>query len=981
MMSAGYATPTMVVPAIERLTLNVFGPPDIRFAGRALTLPTRKTQALLIYLAVEGGAHSRDALATLLWPDSDPEQGRAALRQTLAMLKKVITKVAPSFLLITRTDLAVQHTDAIDFDFHVVQSAWAALQTTQRTPHTQPLATAPDLQARIQAASVRYRGDFLAGLTIDDAPEFEQWVSLQREAWHQRMGQVFDHLSQFHLDNGAFVTTIDLTSRWIAHDPLHEPAYRRLMTMQATTGDRAAALRTYHACRKALATDLGVEPDAETESLIRRLLATTLHDSRTPPMLTPPQAKRKPTLPLPATRLIGRDDTLATIRQTLAAGARLLTLVGPPGVGKTRLAMAVAAELNATFPDGVWFIDLAPIRNSDLVPTALAQALGVPANTQPMLTDILTNYLRDFHGLLVFDNFEQVLAAAALLRTLLATCPHLRILVTSRRRLRLRWEHVVAPPPLTLPNLHGPLDIDTVMQSAAVQLFVERTRAGTPTFELNTENAPTIAQLVVRLDGLPLALELAAAHSTLLPPAALLARLTQRRPLPTNTIRDLPARHQTLESAIAISYNLLEPPAQRMFRRLAIFVGGWTLDSAEAIADSDLLGIGMVDVLAALVDQSLAQVEEQEDGTLRFVMLETLREYAQRQLAASGELLDMQQQHAQYFVDLAQQAKYHSGGADRSAWFEKVDRDIDNLRAVLTWAVEGGDIEAGMRLSDALWRFWESRGLLSEAQHWLDRILAREGGTPTLRAGALNSAGAIAHRQGNLSKARTLFTSALALRRSLGVQQDIASALNNLGMSLTSLGDYTQATTLLEESLAIKRALGDTNAVGSTLNNLGLMKLYQGEYQCAAVLFEEALGLWRTIGQSWCLIGALTNLGLTTVLQGRYHQAQSLFAESLQRASAERHRYLITECIEGLAMLSVSYGAWEHAIRLFGAAQHIREQINAPWSANDHRLFDSTLATAQIVLGADDYMREWNDGYALTEEQAITEAERVIQLR
>jgi non-specific serine/threonine protein kinase len=974
-----------VFPA-SQLIINLLGAPDIRLNEQTLPFPTRKTLALLIYLAVEGGAHSRDALATLLWPSSDPEQARAALRQTLAMLKKILYDPAKpemlSYVLTTRADLSINPTTVITLDIQIVQAALDAVQCDQSSPNVPTTAAHGDQQATdaiiasLEAAIARYRGHFLAGFTIDDAPEFEHWVMVQGESWHQRMHHIFESLSLLYLTHGAPSAASAVAQRWVAHDPLHEPAYRCLIAAQLAAGDRSAALRAYRACRAALADELGIDPEPKTEELAQTILAPVLSTAdRAGSVQTSTQhmtpAGSLQTIAQPATSLIGRSRELAAIRQLFDSGARLLTLVGPPGVGKTRLALAAAAALAPTFIAGVEFIDLTPIHDPEFVLAAITQTLGLREDRQRSPGETLKAHLWDKQYLLIFDNFEQVLPAAALVAELLTACPALAIIVTSRERLRLQWEYVVSVSPLVLPNLAGPLNAATILQAPAVQLFVERARANRSTFALTDGDAAATAQLCVRLDGLPLALELVAAHSAILPPAALLSRLEQRRPLPRHSIRDLPARHQTLQAAIEASYKLLSPTNQIVFRRLAVFSGGWTLDAAEEVIDAAGLGIMMLDTLAALVDHNLIQVVDGRESEPRFGMLVTIHEYAWAQLEVNSELAAIQARHAAYFVDLVEQAQRQFRGPQQGAWVRRLDQELDNLRATLTWTADEGTIEMGLRISTAMGCFWEVRGLLSEGRRWLERILSREGGEPAIRSRTLHSAGAIAHRQGDFDRAMAYYEAALAIHRTLADPMSLIKTIHNMALTTYARGELIQAAELFDESLTLSRSLGNTRLMASTLNNWGIVAIEQKEYEQGTKLLTEALLLYREQNDSQGIATALDNLGLIAIEQGRIEQARVYWHESLIRNHKLGYHHSIACNIEHAAILSAAKGKFTHVGALFGAVVRIRKTINVPWDFHDHRRYEPIIAATRSALGSDTFAAEWEDGYHLTTEQAV----------
>jgi predicted ATPase/DNA-binding CsgD family transcriptional regulator len=611
--------------------------------------------------------------------------------------------------------------------------------------------------------------------------------------------------------------------------------------------------------------------------------------------LITPESIPKHNLPLQLTSFVGREqDAAAVVKYLRRPEVRLLTLTGPAGVGKTRLALAVAMEMREHFADGTCFVPLAPISDPDLVIPTIAQALGIKEAGERPLLDLLQASLRDKRLLLLLDNFEQVLAAAPRLSDLLADCPHLKILVTSRAVLHIHGEHEFPVPPLALPDLTHLPESEALAQYAAVALFLHRAQATRPDFQVTPTNAHAIAEICVRLDGLPLAIELAAARVKLLPPRALLTRLDHRLQVLTGGARDAPIRQQTLRNMLAWSYNLLDAEEQRLFRRLSVFVGGCTLEAVEGLYTAlGEMPAYVLDGVASLIDKSLLRQTEQEGKEPRLLMLETLREYGLDALASSGEMESTRRAHAHYYLRLAEDAEVEIGGPQQAAWLEHLEREHDNLRAALQWSLEQAgseetmeskrSIEMALRLGGALGRFWVVHGHISEGRNILERALAaRERIKASVQAKALIVAGHLAFIQSDYDRAESLLQESLALYRELEDQPGIAFALSMLGSVAWTKGHMVAARTLTEEALAISRQVDDMERAANSLFILGLLSSSQGEYARARALFEESLALQRKLQNKRGIAHTLSQLAqVLNVSQDNQARVPSLLEECL----------------------------------------------------------------------------------------------------
>jgi predicted ATPase/class 3 adenylate cyclase len=701
-------------------------------------------------------------------------------------------------------------------------------------------------------------------------------------------------------------------------------------------------------------------------------------------------------LPTQLTSFVGRERELAEVL-ALLDGSRLLTLTGPGGTGKTRLALQLAAAAADSFPDGLWFVALEPLRDAALVPATIARTLGLADSGARPAIELVAESIGTRRVLLVLDNFEQIVEAAPVVAGLLRSCPNLVCVATSRAALRISGEQEFPVPGLPIPPDPAHLsaleaaqlpsairhpDPEALGQYEAVRLFIARAVAVRPDFRVTNENAPAVAGICARLQGLPLAIELAAARVKLLSPDAILSRLQRQLDLLASGVRDLPERQRTLRGAIASSYELLDEGGRRLFDRLSVFVGGCDLAMAERVCGpADELGVDVFDGLAMLADQSLLRTSE-EAGEPRFEMLDTIRSYAAEQLEGSGEAERIRRRHAEAFLDLAVAAAPNLSGADQRTWLDRLERDHDNLRAAIEWAIAKPEPEIAARLGFALWRFWQQRGYLNEARERLTAMLARDWDlSPVVRARLLEADGGVYYWQADHKAAEVAYGEALAIWRELGDKPEIANALYNAAYAdlqpimTGGAGDPERARIRMEEALELARDAGDRGGEANLMWGLGSLDYFIERTPEAEGWFASSLEGFRVVGNRTMEAWALHMLGTTQLKLGRVEEASDAFIHALRHFHESGDLAGVTLLLDDLSAVAVVGGDPTRAGRLRGAARHLQESTGTELARWVDEMFDArTRPNARNVLSSDDLERYGAEGAAMPLDDVVAYA-------
>jgi predicted ATPase/DNA-binding CsgD family transcriptional regulator/Tfp pilus assembly protein PilF len=959
----------------------------------------RKAASLvkLLALAPNHRLH-REQVMEALWPNLGLRAASNNLRQALYVARRALEPdptIATRYLSLSDEQLVISPERRLWVDVEAFEEAAA---TARHAKDPGAYRAALELRA----------GELLP------ADRYEEWAEGRRQQLHHTWLSLHVELARVYEGRGEYEKGITVLQGALLEEPTNEEMHAGLMRLYAFSERQAEALAQYQRLVEALSGQLDAEVSATTERLREEIAAGRFPtpQSTVAPTEEPSDFDRH-NLPASRTSFVGREHEMLEIKRHLAM-TRLLTLTGAGGSGKTRLALEVARGLIGAYPEGVWLVELASLSQGEFVAQAAAEAVGVQGQPGRPLTDTLVDALRAKRMILILDNCEHLVdAVAELVALLLNSCPRLRILATSRQALGAVGEIVWPVSLLSVPDLRSAPTVAQLEGYEAIRLFVDRARQRNPAFSLRHENAQAVAQICAHLEGLPLAIELAAARIKMLPPQALLDRLKDRLKLLTGGPRELSERQRTLRSTIEWSYALLDEGEQLLFGRLAVFSGGRTLEAIEAICDAEGdLPVDTFDGISSLLDKSLLRQEEGPNGEPRLVMLETVHEFAREKLEESAEAEEIKRVHAQYFLTLAEEAYPELKGSHQLEWLERLEAEHDNMRAALSWAIERKEVEVALRLGGALSWFWSVRGYHGEGRRWLEEALAMDGRvSPEVQAMALAGVVALAREQGDYERAqetceeglellvheeaseaklrllrnlgwvvreredygqaKPLYEESLALSREMSDTWWLATSLSNLAVVSHSLGDSERATELYEESMDLFVVQGDKRSLAGCLNDLGMVVCSQGDLGRAAQLTEEGIGVSRELGARRDVALGLCNLGWIALLQDDLGRAVDLYRESLSLSWNTGMNPLVQSVLEGLACLEGAKGEAERAARLWGAAQALHETKGIPRDTDFLAEADARISDVRSGMGEEIWEETWPKGRAMTLDEAV----------
>jgi predicted ATPase len=931
------------------IRIKLLGRFYIEQQAQLIQLSTRKTESLLAYLVLHPQPHGREKLAALFWGDSSDTEARNSLRNALAVLNK---KLGHDFLLVDRQSVSVNpeypiQVDALEFEAQAAN--YLAAPTSD--PHLVNIKL--------------YQNDLLSDF-------YDEWIFPLREHYRSLFIKTLLLIAQQMRSQSDYEKAIDHARKVITFDPANERAHQQIMFCHTAMGNRNAALKQYEECHQTLMEELGVDPTAETLALYEWIKQT--------PAETNPIETRITNLPISLTSFIGRKRELNEIKEKLMS-TRLLTLTGPGGSGKTRLAIQLGTDLIDSFKHGVWWVDLTALTDTSLAPHSIAKSLGVREVAGQSLIETIAHFLHSKHLLLILDNCEHLIEPCTYIAHYLSErCDQLKILATSREALSVAGEQTWLVPTLSLPAPQKISVIDLLLEYEGIRLFVERARTVNTDFALTEQNASFVTQICSRLDGIPLAIELAAARTKLLAPEQIAERLNDRFQLLTNGSRTAPARHQTLRTVMDWSYDLLNEKEQRLFRSLAVFSGSWDLDATERVgsANGHLEKSEIINLLSNLVDKSLVIREGDQNGRARYRMLETIREYALEVLDDSGESYEMQKYHLDHYLKLVEAANAHLGfflpDQETLTWLGVLIPEHDNLRAAIAFCEANPSYtEAGLKMAGCLHWYFLVHNHLSEGRDWIRKLQANKTAiSPSVQAQAYLTSGFLACWQGDFTSARPNLQTSLNLFEEVQDGAGMAFSLHGLGFAANGLGEHAEAGQCFGRCLQTAREINDKWLISIALHFIAIGTSFQGNYELARSQFEECINLMQEgHGTAQGIAFSEFHIGRIARIHGDFESSFDHHKTGLELFMRMGDLRGIGYSLFGFACLAQAEGNPQRAAKLFGAMDSIRDNLGALLEAVLRLEYEQTHSVVREMLGEELFTVMWTEGHSMAVEQIV----------
>ena len=964
------------------LEVRLLGQFDVKRDGTAVTIPSRTAQTLFAYLILTAGtAHLREKLASLVSPDTAAEIALKDLHHELGLGKAIGTKAS------RQRTVAYFRFDKTSISFDPQSEYWLDVAVLKK-----PLSKRVSADALIGTLSL-YRGKLLPSW-------YDDWVVLEREHIHALFEQRMTRLLELLIQEQRWQQVLEWGERWIVLGQTPEPAYRALMVAHHALGHESQVDSVYGRCIRAMRNDLGIEPPEQIRALYERLSKSESSSQVSQARATSPPPQRYEThdeaspalshpipsshLPIPLTSFIGREREIEQVERSFTT-TRLLTLIGAGGIGKTRLAIRVAGDLAHQSESQVWWVDFAALSDPELVPQTVVTALGLNERRDRSISESLIDFLRSKRIVLILDNCEHLRDACKnIIEEMLSACPDLRILTTSRESLNCPGELTWLVPSLSAPTTSDIASPEQLMQSEAVRLFVERARAaqGGQPFTLTTQNAVSVSRICQRLEGMPLAIELAAARAGVLSASQIALRLDNMFQILTRGTPELLPRHQTLRAAMDWSFDLLSEQERVLFRRLAVFQGGFALETIEEICADEIIDREYIlDRLSELIDKSLVLVSNRQGMQARFRLLESIRQYAWEKLQESGEANAIRQRHCDWFLKMAETAHAEWRGPKQKELFDQLEIEHDNLRAALDWSTrESSGAEMGLRLGIALWRFWEVHSHYSEGRRHMAQLLTlpEAARRTALRGQALNVAGYLAFVQGDYDAASMFLGEGLDIAHELDDPRLTADITYSLGLAARIRGDTGDSVELLETSLTAYQGLHDRVGTYITLYNLAEAARELGDYGRAFALHKESLALKREQGDRWSIANSLWSLAILCLQRGERQRAAEFVEESLSLFRDLGDIGDCALCLDTVAAIELGERRPGAVVRLAGAADRLFEITGFIRDDSGRRDHDRHLQIARAQLGENKYATHWQAGHAMTMDEAFDYAQNLL---